>query len=182
MQKALQHNPGIVTPAQSAFALDALGVAGLLYLGALTRIPLPFTPTPLTLQTLVVLVAPYLLGRNRAFAGIALYLALGMTTHITGVALFAAASGVTYGYLVGFLLAPLLMARFPRTPAGVAAATTAAAAMILILGAVWLHFFLGVSWGHALALGAVPFIPGDLLKVAAACALVRRMRIYNTRS
>ncbi len=176
MYKALYYNSQAVPAAYSSNAfLDALGVTGLLYLGALTRIPLPFTPTPLTLQTLVVLAAPYLLGRNRAFAGIALYIFLGLTAHVTGVALFAAASGVTYGYLAGFLAAPLVMTRFSRTPVGVATAMTAASALILLMGAVWLRVYLDISFAQALVLGVAPFLPGDLIKIMLACGIVRRM-------
>ena len=165
----------IAIPNTTSFAFDTLGLAGLMYLGALAKIPLPFTPAPLTLQTLVVLVAPFLLGRDRAFSGIALFIFLGLTTQAAGLAVFATASGVTYGYLAGFPLAPLVMARFSRTPAGIMTAMTVASAMILLFGALWLQLFLHIPFGQAVLLGAVPFLPGDLIKIAFACALVRRM-------
>ena len=159
----------------TSFAFDTLGVAGLMYIGALTKIPLPFTPAPFTLQTLVVLVAPFLLGRDRAFAGIALFIFLGLTTQITGVAIFAAASGVTYGYLAAFLLTPLVVAYFSKTAIGVLTAMTVASALILLLGALWMQVFLHISFGQAILLGVVPFLPGDLIKIGLACTLVRRM-------
>ncbi len=164
-----------VAPAKSSFVSDVLAVAGLLYLGAIVRIPLPFTPAPLTLQTFVVLTVPFLVGRERALFGIAAYIFLGLTAHITGVSLFALASGATYGYLAGFLLAPAVIGRFPRSNFGVFAAMFFASVIILLLGAFWLQIFLGISFGQALAVGALPFIPGDAVKLLLAWAFVSRM-------
>ena len=82
------------------WAVDVLGVAGLLFTAALIRIPLPFTPVPVTLQTLVILVVPFLLGRERATAGIMLYLLLGMAGQSAGFSLLAVGSTATYGYLI----------------------------------------------------------------------------------
>lgn len=177
MYKALYGDARVMAPTTTSFALDTLGVAGLMYLGALAKVPLPFTPAPLSLQTFVVLTASFLLGRDRAFAGIALFIFLGLTTHITGVAIFAAASGVTYGYLAGFLLTPLVMSRFPKTSVGMMTAMTVASAMILLLGALWLQIFLHITFAQAVLLGVAPFLFGDTLKIALACALVRRMSV-----
>lgn len=179
MYKALYGDSrAIALSSTTSFAFDTIGVAGLMYLGALAKIPLPFTPAPFTLQTLVVLVAPFLLGRERAFSGIALYIFLGLTTQITGVAIFAAASGVTYGYLVGFLLTPFVVARFPKTSGGVMTAMTVASALILLLGALWLQVFLHISFGQAVLLGVIPFLPGDIIKIVLASTLVRRMSTH----
>lgn len=163
------------TEVRSVFAFDVLAVVGLMYIGALVRIPLAFTPAPLTLQTLVVLVTPFVLGKERAFSGIALYIILGLTAHISGVTFFAAASGVTYGYLAGFLLTPLVVSRFSQTPIGIATAITTASIMILLLGALWLQVFLGITFAKAMLLGFVPFLPGDMIKAVLACAFVARL-------
>jgi biotin transport system substrate-specific component len=173
--KVIDNSIQAITPVKSFFAADVLAVAGLMYLGALVRIPLPFTPAPLTLQTFVVLAVPFLVGRERALCGIAAYILLGLTAHMTGVAMFALASGATYGYLAGFLLAPVVMARFPRSNFGVLAAMFSSSAIILLLGTFWLQVFLGISFGNALIIGALPFIPGDAIKLLLAWALVSLM-------
>ena len=173
-------NPATVHPLSTSLAArqstpwlaDVLGVAGLLFIGAQARIPLPFTPAPLTLQTLVVLAAPFLLGRDRALAGILAYLFLGLTAQVAGVFLFAAASTATYGYLAGFLLAPLVMHLFPRSARGVAAAMALASLVILMLGTLWLQLLLNLSFLQAVAIGMAPFLAGDLIKLALAYKLV----------
>lgn len=175
MYKVLDNRVQTINPAKSLFAADVLAVAGLMYLGALARIPLPFTPAPLTLQTFVVLTAPFLLGKERALCGIAAYILLGLTANLTGVTMFALASGATYGYLAGFLLAPAIMSYFPRSRVGIPTAMIAASATILLLGTLWLQVFLGISFAQALALGVLPFLPGDAVKLLLAWALVSRL-------
>ena len=146
-------------------AVDVLGVTGLLFTAALVRIPLPFTPVPVTLQTLVILVVPFLLGRERATAGIVLYLLLGMAGQSAGFSLLAVGSTATYGYLTGFLLAPWILTAFPRSAAGIAGAMLTASLVILMLGSLWLRFMLGGSFGHALTVGFLPFVAGDMVKL-----------------
>ena len=88
----------------------ALGMVVLTALAAQIRIPLPFTPVPITLQVLVVLAAGYLLTPLAAAGGMALYLGLGAA----GVPLFSgglAGLGVLGGFTGGYLLSyPLLQA------------------------------------------------------------------------
>ena len=139
------------------WAVDVLGVAGLLFTAALIRIPLPFTPVPVTLQTLVILVMPFLLGRERTTAGIVLYLLLGMAGQSAGFSLLAVGSTATYGYLAGFLLAPWILTSFPSNGYCGAMLTSV---VVLALGSLWLRFLLGCSLGHALIMGFLPFIAG----------------------
>ena len=76
--------------------------------GAYIRLPLPFTPVPVTLQTFTVLLAGAVLGRKLGISSQVLYVALGCT----GLPVFANAQagllylmGPTGGYLIGFALA-----------------------------------------------------------------------------
>jgi biotin transport system substrate-specific component len=55
-----------------------VGYAGLTGLAAQLAIPLPFTPVPVTGQTLVVLLGAAALGWQRALLGMGLYLAAGL--------------------------------------------------------------------------------------------------------
>ncbi|HNR31784.1 MAG TPA: biotin transporter BioY [Candidatus Hydrogenedentes bacterium] len=145
---------------RSSAALDVLAVAGLMAVAAQARLPLPFSPVPVTLQTFVALTAAFLVGRHRAAAGIALYLTLG----VAGTPLFAAHSMATVGYLAAFVLAPYIVTRFRAPLAGMIAASLC----VYILGATWLVLFLGMAPLHACAVGVLPFLPGDALKVIAA--------------
>jgi biotin transport system substrate-specific component len=87
------------------------GASILIAISAQIAIPLPFTPVPLTLQTLVVLAAGVVLGSSRGALAITLYLLEGCA----GLPVFSgAASGITHllgptgGYLIGFLPAAWL--------------------------------------------------------------------------
>jgi biotin transport system substrate-specific component len=156
------------------------GFAVLLGLSAQISIPLGFTPVPLTGQTFAVLVGAAALGPVRALGGSALYLALGLA----GVPWFAGgaggvsvASAPTFGYLVGFLVASLvvgLMARrgFDRRFIGMAAVMIVGNVVIYAFGATWLAASIHVSLAKAITLGVTPFLIGDLIKLALADALV----------
>lgn len=166
-----QHTLPITTVADNerSAVLDVLAVAGLITLGAWVRIPLPFTPVHLTLQTLPVLLAAFLVGRNRAMAGTLLYLTLGLAG---APVLVGAKFGVTFGYLAAFVAVPWVVTRFRNPLAGIIAATV----VILAVGSMWLSLYLNLPFTAALMLGAVPFLPGDILKAAIAYGIVRGMR------
>jgi len=148
--------------------LDVVAVAGAVALGAWARVPLPFSPVPVTLQTLPVLLAGFAVGRGRATTGLALYLALGLA----GAPLFATTVGPTLGYLVAFLGVPYVVERFRAPAAGLVAGTM----LIYALGATWLAFWLRCTPAEAMMVGVVPFLPGDVLKIFAAHRVVRWIR------
>jgi len=145
---------------RASATLEILGVAGLLAVGALLRVPLPFSPVPVTMQTFCVLIAPFLTRPGRASAGIGLYVALGLA----GAPLFAVTGGATLGYLAGFVAAPWIVTAFRRPAWGMIAAM----GVIYALGAVWLSVWLGASMFQAVMVGVLPFLPGDMLKLIAA--------------
>ena len=149
--------------------MDVLAVAGLMTLGAWVRIPLPFTPVPVTLQTFCVLLAAFMVGRNRAMTGALVYLALGLAG--APVLAVGATFGVTFGYLVGFAAVPWAVARFRNSAAGIVAATF----VIYAFGAAWLSLYMNLSMSAAVMLGVAPFLPGDALKAAAVYAIVHRI-------
>lgn len=166
---------GLATRQQSvsiARGLIAVLAGGLLMtLAAHAKIPLPGSPVPITLQTLVVLLLPLAVGPWLAVGGITLYLAVGLA----GPGFFAVATGATSGYLIGFGVAPLvigaILAHRRRTPSRTLAALSAGLVTIFALGLVGL-----AAWGQLVNLslptlllaGVVPFLPGEALKLAAA--------------
>ena len=146
--------------------MTVIAVAGALTIGAYARLPLPFTPVPLSLQTFAILAAPFLVGRSYAAMGAGLYLALGLA----GAPIFAMAFGPTFGYILGFVAAPFAVMAFRNPLAGIVAGT----AVIWALGASWLAIWTGGNLPAAIMLGVAPFIPGDILKAAAAYAVAKR--------
>lgn len=165
-------------------------VAGAAIIAAVGQavIPLPFTPVPLTLGTLGVLMVGAALGPVRAVLSVALLLAVG----IAGLPVFAdGGSGwafASFGYILGYAPAAALMGMLARRggdrrPLPTVAAAVGATATVYLLGVPWLMAYLQVSLADALAMGVVPFLVGDAIKaaVAALCLpgmwqLVRRRR------
>jgi len=149
-------------------AAAAVGFAAATALSAYVRIPLPFSPVPLTLQTLFVLLAGVTLGASAGAASQVLYLAAGAC----GLPVFAGSAGLagpTAGYLLAFPLAALiagLLAR-RRTRTALAVGLLGGTLCIYLLGSLWLALLSGGSLSAALAAGVLPFLPGDALKLAA---------------
>lgn len=152
-------------------------------LGAFVRIPLPFTPVPVTFQTFFVLLAGACLPPGAAGLSQLLYVALaaaGAPVLAGAAGGLAAVSGPTGGYLFGFAAAAFLVGSLKRFFDGSFAATLAlfllASALILAAGSLWLMVVLNVPPGTAFGLGFAPFIAGDALKSCAASLVYRRLR------
>lgn len=160
-----------------------LQVASIVSLAAITAltaritIPLPFTPVPITLQTLAVVLSGLILGARGGAAAQLTYLglvALGLPLDANGLG-SAAFFGPTAGYLVGFVpaafVAGWLADRFSaRSWWGNFVAAMAGMMVIYLVGASWLAVVLG-SWQKAWLGGVVPFILIDLGKAAIAAAV-----------
>lgn len=154
----------------------ALVVAGSLFVAlcARIRIPLPFSPVPITGQTLAVLLTGMLLGRRRGVLSLAVYLAEGATglpVFQNGNAGLAYMAGPTGGYLMGFVAAAYITGLLAERGWDRRMRTTVAGMLLgnivlYALGLPWLARYVGVR--AALPLGLYPFLPGDLLKVALA--------------
>jgi biotin transport system substrate-specific component len=153
------------------------GAAAFTGLSAQVAIPLPFTPVPLSLQTFAVLLSAAALGPYRAGAAMLLYLAAG----IAGVPWFAEQrSGLgfpSFGYIVGFALAAVLVGMLARRGAdrsvgGTAATMVLGNLVIYAVGVPYLAFSIGVDLPTAIGLGLTPFLVGDGLKILLATGLL----------
>lgn len=176
----------------------ALGMACVVGLAAQARIPLPWTPVPITGQTFAVLLAGVLLGRWWGGISLAMYAGLGaaglpwFNGGTGGVGILA---GPTGGYIMGFILAALFLGHFTdkyiraRSFLSVLALMLFAnCVLIYIPGLLQLHLWLSLVKGEAigfyqvLAMGLFPFIAGDVVKTIAAAAMARGVtpkRAYN---
>ncbi len=150
-----------------------LGGSALTGVAAQVAIPLPFTPVPLTLQTFAVLLVGASLGTVRGVLSMGLYLVAG----VVGVPWFAnatsGAGGASFGYVIGFVVAAALVGRLAERGATTGPLRTAAVMVvgnlaIYAVGVPWLMAVAHVGFATALALGVVPFLIGDLIKVAVA--------------
>lgn len=140
-------------------------------------VPLPFTPVPLSLATFAVLLTGAALGPSRAAASIGLYAVAGTL----GAPLFAdGASGwafASYGYVLGYLLAAVLVGtlarrRADRSVLGTVALAALSTTTIYAVGLPWLMAFLDVDLATGLSMGVLPFLVGDAIKAAAAALLL----------
>jgi len=172
-----------ISPAVRERVLGALLFAVLTAISARISVPIPFTPVPLTLQVLVVVMSGLVLGPWAALTSQALYLQsvlLGLPATSMGLAGPAAFVAPTSGYLLAFPLAAAIagaLAHRAGSHAVIRRAVASVAALVVIyaLGIVWLRNFVG-DLGTAWAMGVVPFLLPDALKliIANAGLAVRR--------
>ncbi len=174
-----------------ATVLAVVGFAALTALAAQIAIPLPFTPVPITGQTLVVLLGGAALGSRAGASSQLLYVlvgALGAPIYADGAGGWEAATGATAGYLFGFVAAAYVVGllaerKQDRTFASSLPAFLLGSVIIYAFGTTWLMRFLEVDFAAALALGFAPFVIGDLVKLLiAASATPLAWRLVGTRS
>lgn len=147
--------------------------------GAYVAIPLPFTPVPITLQPLVVILAGAMLGPWAGATAMAGYLALGAG----GAPVFSAGHGglawlmgPTGGYLIAYPAAAFLVglaAGESRNLVRLGLALASGVAVIYVGGVTQLLLLTGQELDAVLVQGVLPFLAGDLLKVLVALAVVR---------
>lgn len=172
----------VVTRRVIAAGLGALIVA----LSAQIVIPVPFSPVPVTLQPLAVLVVGGLLGGAAGLGALLLYIALG----VAGVPVFAGGGsgvarllGPTGGYLLAFPVAAWVTGLLTSPVVGTNRVLEAGGALRVLLacalGMVIIHVggvsqlaLLGGDASLAFRVGFIPFLTGDLLKVGLSAALI----------
>jgi biotin transport system substrate-specific component len=161
----------------SALKKAVLVLAGVILLALAARVQVPFWPVPMTLQTLAVMMIGATYGARLAGATLVSYLAAGAI----GIPVFASGAGLAYmagptgGYLAGFLAAAVVLGYLADKGMG---RTILSALGLFLIGEI-LIFALGTGWlaaliggEKAIAGGLLPFIPGEVLKVALATALL----------
>ncbi|CAK7008625.1 MAG: Biotin transporter BioY [Desulfovibrio sp.] len=156
-------------------------LAALTAVGGMIAIPVgPFSPVPITLQTMFVLLAGFILGpRGGAFAMILYMVAgiLGLPVFAGGKAGLAVFMGPTGGFLLGFIPAAICCGfakSDPVKPFMVLLLYAAlGTAITLFLGTVQLSAVLKISVYKALAVGTFPFLPGAVIKCVGAAFIYR---------
>ena len=148
------------------------------------------TAVPFTLQTFGVFVAVGVLGGKRGTLSILVFILLGAI----GIPVFANFSGgigvlagPTGGYIIGFLFSALLMWAMEKLPGkkSVMQIVSMIAGLIVCyaFGTVWFVIVYGrmngpIGFTAALASCVVPFIIPDIIKIALAYVLSRKLRKY----
>lgn len=175
--------PRVLERARLRGATLVMGGALFTALAAQIVIHLGFTPVPLTGQTFAVLAVGGVLGSRRAMASQGLYWALGaigMPFYADGKGGWSTATGATFGYFVGFVLAAGLVGWFAdrrndRNYINSLAGVALGSLLIYATGALWLSYSLGIPLAtgetNAVSLGVSPFLAGDAIKVLLAATV-----------
>jgi len=160
-------------------ALLVVGFSVLIALCARLQVDLPFTPVPITLQTLAVMLAGAALGSRRGALAMLLYLAEGAS----GLPVFAKGGGLIYlagptaGYLWSYPIAAFVVGLLcewglDRSFLTSVLAMLPGSLLIYAVGVPWLAVTIHHNLYQAFLAGMVPFVLGDLIKLVIAAALL----------
>lgn len=152
-------------------AVGIVGFAAAVAAASQVAIPLPFTPVPITLQPMLVIIAGMMLGPVAGAASMLLYLAAGAA----GLPVFtplgapgiARLFGPTGGYLMAYPVAAFVTGLLARRSANLTMRWLAGVAGIVVIfigGIGQLTVLNNGDVGRAIALGVSPFAALDLVK------------------
>jgi biotin transport system substrate-specific component len=171
-------------------AILAVAASVLVAICAHLSVPLWFTPVPLTLGNMAVILVGLTLGPSVSFAAMVLYLcqgALGLPVfNPGGPGGIAQLLGPTGGYLFAYPLAAALAGAIAETmgkraskfTAGIVASALGTG-LVMLMGFAWLTTLLHLTLRTGFQLGTSPFLPGEALKVLAAAGLYSAIRGFN---
>ena len=166
-----------VFPRSTALTHAGFIVGGTLFIAALAQIaiPVPGSPVPVTGQTLAVYLIGTTYGARLGFATFSTYLLAG----IAGAPVFAPAAtvglarltGATGGYLIGMLVATLVLGALADRKADQKFKTSFPAlifgsVIVFTFGLIWLNVSLNLTWAQTISAGLTPFIFGEIIKIA----------------
>lgn len=151
----------------------------LLSISSRIRVYLPYSPVPITMQTFTVFLSVIFLKRAcfHAYAG---WIFLGLL----GLPVFSKGAGFLYfftptaGYILGFLLASLLLIRILFLRKNILWYTfcfSLATMVIYICGLISILVTLRPTFSEAFMIGVVPFLYGDALKIILASLIARQV-------
>jgi biotin transport system substrate-specific component len=144
------------------------------------RVPLPFTPVPITGQVCAVLLSGVLLGSVGGMMSMVLYVGAGFA----GIPWFTNAAvgmpiGPTAGYIIGFIPAAFVIGwamhsqLITRSFLMMVSVMVIGVAVIYTCGALHFAFFMNTSVLTTLQCAVLPFIPVDICKIIIAATIAR---------
>jgi len=152
-------------------------------------IAIPIGPVPIVLQSLFILLSGLLLGSTWGVAGVGIYLlagAFGLPVFAGGAGGIGRILGPTGGYLLGFLPAVyvigLISEQKKKSTLIDITAMLCGTIIIYTCGVSWLKVLTGMDLKKAVAVGMIPFLIGDALKIAAAVFIAKSVRPVIGRS
>jgi biotin transport system substrate-specific component len=177
-------NRQLIVGRRAAAIIGVISFIALTTAGAYVRIPLPFSPVPITLQTFFVLLAGAMLGKRLGSLSQGGYLMVGifgLPVFTGGLYGLARLFGPTGGYLIGFVLASFVIGKLlgnnDEAPfVKICAAMLVGLAILFTTGTLQLAAVFNIPIQKAVMLGVLPFIPGDIIKLLAAATIYQRVQ------
>lgn len=135
-------------------------------------VPFPFSPVPITAQTLVINIAAIILLPKECFFALSAYILLG----ICGLPVFSGGQGgigkilgPTGGYLIGYLVAAVIMSYILRNKDNkiityIIVTICVGIPLIYIFGIAVMKFYIVKGIKELIIASVVPFLPGDFIK------------------
>lgn len=134
--------------------------------------PIPFSPVPISGQTLVIMLIGLMLTPKQAFYSVSVWLLVGIVGAPVfsggrgGLAVLGSPSG---GYIIGFLIGAVVISYLRGKTGNVVkmylATIIGGILVIYACGVPVMAFLLEMDFATALKAGALPFLIGDFIKV-----------------
>ncbi len=166
-------NERLIRGSAATNVLLVVAASAIIAIAAQIAVTVPFTPVPMTLQPVAVLLVGVVLGSKRGAAAAMLYLLEGASgmpvfSQMHGGAIWLI--GATAGYLWSYPLAAYVAGRFSEHD-WARSGMFVALAVIYAGGWSWLAVLTGPQ--NAWAAGVAPFIVADIVKIAVAAMALR---------
>jgi biotin transport system substrate-specific component len=172
---------------RAIMVLKILLASCLIGISAQIKIPLYFTPVPLTIQTSAVMLIGALLGSRHGAIAALCYLiqgCIGLPVWAGGASGFAHFMGPTGGYLMAYIVQAYIIGRFLERQAR---PTLPKVTMILLfsicvqmgVGSLWLAQYVG--FGNCFMLGFYPFVLGEAIKALLIAIYLKYRNFRETR-
>ncbi len=178
-QIATTNNRTLIKNATKEFLVIFLG-AFFIAIMAHIRVPLPFSPVPVTMQTFGIFVVGAVFGRKAFFCALMYIMggSMGLPIFAGGIALF----GPTGGYLLAFPFAALavgyiLEKEWKNDFLKYFVAILLAEIIIFTTGLLWLSHFVGLN--SVLHLGLYPFVLGEIFKIFLVASILPQIMKYR---
>lgn len=157
---------------------------------AYVRLPVPLSPVPVSGQTLGVMLAGALLGARLGALSQGVYVllgAMGLPVFAGGMGGLAVLAGPTGGYLIGFILGAYVTGRLVEGVADVRvgrwllAFGVGGVLAVYVPGVLQLALVMNLPLSQAVALGVVPFLVGDVVKVLVSTVIMQGLQAVPVR-
>lgn len=174
----------------SIYKIAIIGVmTAIICIMAPFSIPLPFTVVPISLTNLAIYFTVFVLGWKMGTISYLIYLLIGLI----GVPVFSGftsgfskLAGPTGGYLIGFIFLVIIsgwfIEKFPNKIPMYIMGMLLGNIVTYLFGTIWLANLTDNTFKQALAIGVLPFLLGDLLKIIAAVLIGTVLRKQILRS